>query len=147
MTKPSKTRKTFKRNTFAEHNCNYVHQSKANQPPQKNMQNLNHVCSHYWNLSNTSSNSVNFQDNPHPPQDHSENYPFFQQNRNKQQTPYYKNYLSSDDDDYHQPDIFAPYTQEYRTQRPRQSQQSQNKRIYPQNPADMQSQQPYTKPN
>ena len=47
------------------------------------MQNLNHVCSHYWNLPNTSTNSVNFPDNPHPPQDHSENYPFFQQNRNK----------------------------------------------------------------
>ena len=50
------------------------------------------------------------QDNPHPPQDYSENYPFFQQNRNKHQTLYYTNYLSSDDDDYHQPDIFAPYT-------------------------------------
>ena len=33
MTKPSKTRKTFTRNTFAEHNYNYVHQSKINQPP------------------------------------------------------------------------------------------------------------------
>ena len=106
------------------------------------MQNLNHVFSHYWNLPNTSTNSVNFQDNPHPPQDYSENYPFFQQNRNKQQTPYYTNYLSSDDDDYHQPDIFAPYTKEYRTQRPRQSQPSQNMKIYPQNPADMQNQQP-----
>ena len=48
-------------------------------------------------------NSVNFQTNSHPPQDRSENYPFFQQNKNK-------NYLSSDDD-YLQPDIFAPYTQ------------------------------------
>ena len=38
MTKPSKTRKTFTRNTFAEHNYNYVHQSKTNQtpPPPKN---------------------------------------------------------------------------------------------------------------
>ena len=33
MTKLSKTRKTFTRNTFAEHNYNYVHQSKTNQPP------------------------------------------------------------------------------------------------------------------
>ena len=33
MTKPSKTRKTFTRNTFAEHNYNYVHQSKTIQPP------------------------------------------------------------------------------------------------------------------
>ena len=35
MTKPSKTRKTFTRNTFAEHYYNYVHQSKTNQPPEK----------------------------------------------------------------------------------------------------------------
>ena len=35
MTKPSKTRKTFKRNTFAEHNYNHTHQSKKNQPPKK----------------------------------------------------------------------------------------------------------------
>ena len=35
MTKPSKTRKTFTRNTFAEHNYNYAHQPKTNQPPEK----------------------------------------------------------------------------------------------------------------
>ena len=35
MTKPSKTRKTFTRNNFAEHNYNYAHQSKINQPPKK----------------------------------------------------------------------------------------------------------------
>ena len=126
MTKPSKTRKTFTRNTFAEHNYNYVHQSKTNQPLQKNTQNSNHVCSHYWNFPNTSTNSVNFPDNPHPPQDYSENYPFFQQNKNKRQKPYNTKYLSSDDDDYYKPDIFAPYTKEYCTQRPRQSQPSQN---------------------
>ena len=98
MTKPSKTRKTFTINTFAEHNYNYVHQSKTNQPPpplRRNTQNLNHVCSHYLNLPNTSTNSKNFQENPHPPQDYSENYPFFQQNKNKQQTPYCTNYLTS----------------------------------------------------
>ena len=33
MTKPSKTRKTFTRNNFAEPNYNYVNQSKTNQPP------------------------------------------------------------------------------------------------------------------
>ena len=109
------------------------------------MQNL--VYSRYWNLPNTSTNSVNFQDYPHPPQDYSGNYPFLQQNRNKQQTIYYTNYLSSDDDDYHQPDMFAPYTQEYCTQRPRQSQPSQNMKIYPQNLADMQNQQPMHIPN
>ena len=109
------------------------------------MLNLNHVCSHYWNLPNTSTNSVNFQENPHAPQDNSENYPFFQQNRNKQQTPYHTKYLSSDDDDYHQPHNFARYTTQrpqYRTQRPRQFQPSHNIKIYPQNPADMQNQQP-----
>ena len=41
---------------------------------------------------------------------------FFNKNKNKQQTPYNTNNLSSDDDDYYQPDIFAPYTNEYRTQ-------------------------------
>ena len=38
-----------------------------------------------------------------------------------------------------QPDNFAPYTKEYRTQRPRQSQPSQNMKIYPQNPTDVQN--------
>ena len=62
MTKPSKTRKTFTRNTFAEHNYNYAHQPKTNQsPPKKNTQKLNHLCSHYWNLPKTSINSVIFQ--------------------------------------------------------------------------------------
>ena len=76
MTKPSKTRKTFTKNTFAEHNYNYVHQSITNQPPRKNTKNLSHVCSHYWNLPNTSTNSAKFPDNPHPPQDYIKNYPF-----------------------------------------------------------------------
>ena len=71
------------------------------------------------------------------------NYPFFQQNKNKQQTPYYtSNYLSSDDDDYYQPDTFAPYTKEYRTQKPRQNQLSQNIKYHPQNLANTQSYQP-----
>ena len=144
ITKPSKPRKTFTRSNFAEHNYNYAHSSRTDHPPRKNN---NHVCSHYWNLPNTSTNSVNFQNNSYPPQDHSENYPFFQQNKNKQQTPYYTNYLSSDDDDYYQPKIFAPYTQDYRTQRPRQSQPSQNIKIYPQNPTDIQNQQPMHIPN
>ena len=103
--------------------------------------------SNHWNLPNTSTNSVNFQNKSHPPQDHSENYPFFQQNRIKQQTAYYTNYLSSDDDYYYQPDIFAPYTQEYRTQRPRQSQPSQNMKNYPQNATDIQNHQPMHIPN
>ena len=62
--------------------------------------------------------------------------------KNKQQTPHYTYYLSSDDDYYYQPDIFAPYTQEYCTQRLRQPQPSQNMKIYPQNPTDIQNHQP-----
>ena len=79
MTIPSKTRKPFTRNTFAEDNYNYAHKPRTNQPPRKTTQNLNHVCSHYWNLPKTSTNSVNFPENPQPTQDYSENYPFFHQ--------------------------------------------------------------------
>ena len=81
MTVPSKTRRTFTRNTFAEHNYNYAHSSKTNYPPRKT--NNNHVCSHYWDNPMTTTNSVNFRTNSHPPQDRSENYPFFQQNKIK----------------------------------------------------------------
>ena len=81
----------------------------------------NHVHSRYCILPKTSINSVNLQDYPQSPQAYIKNYPFLYQNRNKQQTSFYTKYLSSDDDDYHQPDIFSPYTQEYCTQRPRQS--------------------------
>ena len=130
MTIPSKTRKPFTGNTFAEHNYNYAHKLRTKQPTRKSTQNLNHVCSNYWNPK-TSTNSKNFADNPQPTQDYSENYPFSQQNKNNQYTPYNTNYLSSDEDDYHQPDIFAPYTKEYRTQRPRQPQPSRNIKIYP----------------
>ena len=143
MTIPSKTRKPFTRNTFAEHNYNYAHKPRTNQPPppppRKNTQNLNHVFSHYWNLPKTLTISVNVPENPQPTQDYSENYPLFHQNKNKQHTPYNTNYLSSEEDDYHQPDIFAPYSKEYRTQRPRQTQPSQNMKIYPQNPIDIQN--------
>ena len=81
MTISSKTRKSFTRNTFAEHNYKYAHKPRTNQPPRKNTQNLNHVCSHYWILPKTSTNSVNFPDNPQPTQYYTENYPFFQQNK------------------------------------------------------------------
>ena len=142
MTIPSKTRKPFTRNTFAEHNYNYAHKPRTNQPPpppEKHTQNLNHVSSLYWNLPKTSTNSENFPEYPQPTQDYSENYPFFQQNENKQHTPYNTKYLSSEEDDYHQPDIFAPYSKEYRTQRPRQTQPSQNMKFYLQNPIDIQN--------
>ena len=121
MTIPSKTRKSFTRNTFANHNYNYAHKPRTNQPPRKNTQKFNHVCSHYWNLRKTLTTK------------------FFQQNKNNQHTPFNTNYLSSDEDDYHQPDIFAPYTKEYRTQKPRQPQPSRNIKFYPQNPTDIQN--------
>ena len=46
-------------------------------------------------------------------------------------------YVSSDD--YHLADIFEPYIQEYRTQKPRRT---QYKRIFPENPLNTQNQQP-----
>ena len=46
-----------------------------------------------------------------------------EKNQDKHNTPYYTpDYLSSDDDDYYQPDIFAQYTQEYREKPPRPNQ-------------------------
>ena len=141
MTVPSKPRKTFTRNTFAEHNYIYAHSSKTNYPLRKNN---NHVCSHYWDNPMTTTNSVNFQTNSHPPQDHRENYPFFQQNKNKKQAPHHTDYLSSDDD-YLQPEIFAPYTQEYRTQGSRRP--HTYNRIFSPNPTDTRNQQPIHMPN
>ena len=111
MTIPSKTRKTFTRNNFADHNYNYTHPSKTYNQPQRNFN--QYTRSRNWDNPMTQPNSINFQTNP--PQDHSENYPFFQQNKNKKQTSYQMDYLSSDDD-FLQPDIFAPNTQEYRRQ-------------------------------
>ena len=64
---------------------------------------------------------------------------FFNRIKNKQHTPYNTNYFSSDNDDNYQPDIFALYTKKYRTQRSRQSEPSQNMKIYPQNPTDIQN--------
>ena len=91
------------------------------------------------NFQQQTSSFVNFNDNPRNPADPSENYPFFQQNKNskqpyqkKQKTPYYTpNYHSSDDNDVHdqnyeqnfqnqklhsyhvnETDIFEPYTRE-----------------------------------
>ena len=40
MTIPSKTRKTFTRNNFADHNYNYTHPSKTNNQPQRNLTNI-----------------------------------------------------------------------------------------------------------
>ena len=67
MTIPSKTRRTFTRNNFAEHNYNYTHPSKTNYSPRKN--NNNQIRSRYWNNPMATTNSVNFQTNSHPPQE------------------------------------------------------------------------------
>ena len=84
MTKPLKTRKTFTRNNFAEHNYNYVSPSQTTHPKKTQLKTLNQLISQKPNFPITSTNSVNFHDCPHPSQDQSENYPFFKQNRNKQ---------------------------------------------------------------
>ena len=85
LTKPSKTRKTFTRSNFADHNYNYVNPSQTTQPHRRELQ--NHLFSQKWNLPNTSQNPVNVQVHPYPPQDSSENYPFFQQNRMNNKHP------------------------------------------------------------
>ena len=141
MTRPTKPRKIFTRSNFAEQNYNYTHPSKTNHSPRKT--NNNHVYSHYWDKPMTTHSSVIFKSNQYPPQDNSENYPFFQQNKNRKQTPHHMDYLSSDDD-YLQPDIFAPYTQEYHTQKPRRP---QYKKTFPENPLILQNQQPPQMPN
>ena len=109
MTIPPKTRKTFTGNNFTDHNYNYTHPSKTNYQPQRNFN--QYTKPRNWDNPTAQYNSKNFQ--PNPPQDRSENYPFYQQNKNKKQTSYQMDYLSSDDD-FIQPDIFAPNTQEYR---------------------------------
>ena len=105
------------------------------------------------------SSVVNFNDNPRIPTDPSENYPFFQQNKNskkpyhyKQKTLYYTpNYHSSDDDEFpdqnhqqnfqnqrlqsyqvNQLDIFEPYTREQHMRQPRSNYEPQNNNFYSQ---------------
>ena len=70
VTKPSKPRKTFTRSNFAEHNYNYANLSQTTHPPRRYKQ--NHLFLRKSNFPNTSTNSVNFHDHPHPSQDHSE---------------------------------------------------------------------------
>ena len=140
MTIPSKTRKTFTRNNFADHNYNYTHPSKTYNQPQRNFN--QYTRSRNWDNPMTQPNSINFQTNP--PQDHSENYPFFQQNKNKKQTSYQMDYLSSDDD-FLQPDIFAQNTQEYRRQGIQKTRI--NHRNFSPQPIDAQHQQPIQQQN
>ena len=140
MTIPSKTRKTFTRNNFADHNYNYTHPSKTNNQPQRNFN--QYTKPRNWDNPTAQYNSKNFQ--PNPPQDRSENYPFFQQNKNKKQTSYQMDYLSSDDD-FLQPDIFAQNTQEYRRQGIQRTRT--NHRNFSPQPIDAQHQQPIQQQN
>ena len=141
MMKPIQKQRTFTRNNFAEHNYKYVNRPQTSKSFRPN--NQNHLFSQHL-----TTNLVKFHNYPRILQDQSENYPFFQQNKNNKQqnqnkTPYYTpNYLSSDDDDHYQPDLFAPYTQDYRVQQPRPSLASQNTNFYLQNLASTQTHQP-----
>ena len=107
MTKPTQKQRTFTRSNFAEHNYNYVNKPQTSKPPRTNPQ--SHLLSQRQNFQQSTSNSVNFKDNPRISKDPSENYPFFQQkknnklqNQNKHEIPYYTpNYLSSDDEDFY----------------------------------------------
>ena len=161
MTKPPQKQRIFTRNNFAEHNYNYVNRPQTSKPPRTNQHNRS--FSQRQNPQQHTSNFVNFNDNPRIPTDPSENYPFFQQNKNhkkpyqyKQKTPYYTpNYHSLDDDDFHdqnrqqssqnqriqsyhvnQPDIFEPYTLEQHMRQPRSNYEPQNNNFYSQNPAN-----------
>ena len=81
MTRPPRPQRTFTRNNFAEHNYNYTHPPRTNYSPRK--PNNNNIYSRNWERPITSNNPVNFQSNQRSTQDYSENYPFFQQNKNK----------------------------------------------------------------
>ena len=113
MTKPIQKQRTFTRNNFAEHNYNYVNRPQTSKPISPNTQ--NHLFSQRQNFQQPTTTSVNFHYCPRISQDQTESYPFFQQNKSnkknqsKHKTPYLTpSYLSSDDDDFYQPDIFAP---------------------------------------
>ena len=144
--KPIQKQRTFTRNNFAEHNYNYVNRPQTSKPSRPNTQKP--LVSQRQKFQQQTTTSVKFHDYPRILQNQSENYRFFQQNKNNKQqnqnkhkTHFYTtNYLSSDDNDYYQPDIFAPYTQEYRVQQPRPRLASQNTNFYSQKLA---STQPY----
>ena len=100
MTKPPQKQRIFTRSNFAEHNYNYVNRSQTSKPPRTNPHNCS--FSQRQNFQQQTSSFVNSNDNPRNSTDPSENYPFFQQNKNskqpyqnKQKTPFYTpNYLS-----------------------------------------------------
>ena len=90
-TKPTQKQRVFTRSNFAEHNYNYVNRSQRSQtskPPSTNQHNRS--FSQRQNPQQHTSNFVNFNDNPHIPTDPSENYLFFQQNKNSKKPYQYK---------------------------------------------------------
>ena len=80
MTKPLQKQRMFTRSNFAEHNYNYVNRSQTSKPPRTNPHNRS--FSQRQNFQQQTSNFVNFNDNQRNPTKPSENYPFFQQNKN-----------------------------------------------------------------
>ena len=107
----------------------------------------------FKNIPQTTSNSVNFHDQPRSSQEQSEKYPFFQQNKNntnkyhtRNQPNYHTtNYFASDDEENYnqnyqrfyssqrprsytidQPDFFKPYTRNEQIRQPRNNPTSYN---------------------
>ena len=80
MTKPPQKQRTFTRIKFAEHNYNYVNRSQTSKTPRTNPHTRS--FSQRQNFQQQTPNIVIFNDNPQNPTDPSENYPFFQQNKN-----------------------------------------------------------------
>ena len=107
LTKPSYKQQTSHSNNFAEHDYNYENWLKTTKPSDINTQIYSYSQSQ--NIPQPTSNSVSFNDQPQSSQEQSENYPFFQQNKNhknryhtKNQPPYYTtNYFPSDDEKYY----------------------------------------------
>ena len=80
MTKKTQKQRIITRNNFAEHNYNYVNRPQASKPPRKNTQ--NHLFSQRKIFQHPTTNSVISYDYPPISREQSENYPFFQQNKN-----------------------------------------------------------------
>ena len=76
MTKPIKKQRIFTRNTFAEHNYNYVNRTQTSKSFRPNTQ--NHLFSHRQNFRQPTTISVNFHDYPRISHYQSEIYTFFQ---------------------------------------------------------------------
>ena len=104
VTKPPYKQQTLHRNSFAKHNYNYVRGPKTTKP-KTNTQ----ILAQNQNIPQPNSNSLSFYDQPQSSQKQSENYPFFQQNKNntnknhtKNQPQYYarNNFPSDDEENY-----------------------------------------------